>query len=106
MRNIIPALCLALLIGCATAPKMNRLSLGMTKEEVISVMGKPASTSSAGESVELLHYHLSPTGGPILHLITEEYFVKMLSGKVVAYGTMRDLDSTKDAATKMNTNDK
>ena len=32
--------------GCANAHKMNRLSFGMTKQEVISVMGRPTSAVS------------------------------------------------------------
>ncbi len=40
--------------GCATAPKMNRLNVGMTKQEVISAMGKPASTAAPGNGVEIL----------------------------------------------------
>jgi outer membrane protein assembly factor BamE (lipoprotein component of BamABCDE complex) len=37
--------------GCmgATAPKMNRLSVGMTKQEVVSVMGRPPIISLVGE---------------------------------------------------------
>jgi hypothetical protein len=82
------------LAGCATAPKMNRLSLGMTKQEVVSVMGRPDSTSAPGDGVELLHYKLSPQGGPFINLITEEYAVKMVNGKVVGYGKLGELDST------------
>ncbi len=88
------------LAGCATAPKMNRLSLGMTKQEVVSVMGRPDSTSAPGDGVELLRYQLSPQGGPIIHLITEEYVVKMVNGKVVTYGKTREVD--KDPTLNLN----
>jgi hypothetical protein len=91
------------LAACATAPKMNRLILGMTKREVVSAMGKPASTSAPGDGVELLHYHLSPQGGPVLHLITEEYVVKLVNGKVVTYGKMGEIDSSKDPILNLNT---
>lgn len=82
------------LAGCATAPKMNRLSLGMTKQEVVSAMGTPASTSAPGDGVELLHYNLSPQGGFIRDLITEDYVVKLVNGKVVTYGKAREVGST------------
>jgi hypothetical protein len=75
-----------LLVGCATAPKMNKLSLGMTKPEVISIMGTPDSTSAPVGGVEILNYKLSPKGGPFMNLVTEDYFVKLVSGKVDSYG--------------------
>jgi len=81
------------LAGCATAPKMNRLCVGMTKQDVISVMGRPDSTSTLDDGVELLHYKLSPQGGPFMNLITDEYAVKMVNEKVVSYGKMSELDS-------------
>lgn len=69
-------------------------------------MGRPDSTSASGDGVELLYYKLSPEGGPILHLITEEYVVKMVNGKVVTYGKMRDFDLTKDPTLNLNTKNK
>ena len=50
----------------------------------------------------MLHYHLSPQGGPILHLITEEYVVKLENGKLVTYGKMGEIDSTKDPILNLN----
>jgi len=41
------ALAALLVIGCAaSAKKMNRLQLGMTKQEVLGAIGTPDSTSS------------------------------------------------------------
>lgn len=51
--------------GCATAQKMNRLSLGMSKQKVISVMGTPTSTVSPGEGQEILRYNLSATADDV-----------------------------------------
>jgi hypothetical protein len=93
--------------GCATAPKMNRLSLGMTKQQVITAMGRPDSTTAPGDGVELLHYKLCTQGGPIMDLVTtEDYCVKMVKGEVVSYGKLRELDSTKDPTSNLNTNNK
>ena len=92
--------------GCATAPKMNRLSLGMTKQQIVSAMGRPDSTSAPGNGVELLYYKLSPQGGPIMNLITEDYVVKMVKGEVVSYGKLRELDSTKDPTSNLNNDNK
>lgn len=42
------------MLGCATAYKINSIGLGMSKEEVIKKMGKPAS-ASAIEGTEYLN---------------------------------------------------
>ena len=78
--------------GCATptAKKMNALSLGMTKAEVIQVMGEPASTSAAGGR-EILVYNLSPNDDVAQYRVTLEYWVALVGGKVVSYGTPRDV---------------
>ena len=90
------------LAGCATAPKMNRLNVGMTKKEVISALGKPSSTAAPGGGVELLRYRLSPTGDHAFYGRTEEYFVKLVNGTVSSYGKMGDFDSTKDPTLDLN----
>jgi hypothetical protein len=90
------------LAGCATAPKMNRLSVGMTKQEVVSTMGQPASTAAPGGGVEILRYRLSPTSDHAFYGITEEYFVRLVNGKVDSYGKMGDFDSTKDPTLNLN----
>ncbi len=90
--------------GCATAHKMNRLSLGMTKQEVISVMGRPTSTASPGKGQEILRYNLSATGEDAFEGITDEYFVTLIDGKVDSYGRIGDFDSTKDPSLNLNIN--
>jgi SmpA / OmlA family len=76
---------LALLMGCATAHKLNRLSLGMTKEQVISVMGAP-DTTGAQDDREYLVYHLSDTKLESFVGFTEPYVVQLKGGKVDAFG--------------------
>jgi hypothetical protein len=76
---------LALLVGCATADKMNRLSIGMTKEEVVSVMGAPDTTGVQGGR-EYLVYRLSDTKLESLVGFTEPYIVELREGKVDAFG--------------------
>src|ERR1035437_1309755 len=84
------------LVGCATGPKTNRLSIGITKQQVIAIMGPPNSTAAHFAGIEILRYRLSATGHDILHHRTEEYFVRLVSGKVDSYGKMGDFDSAKD----------
>ncbi len=82
MRAIVATLVLIMtLMGCATPAKMNSLSVGMTKPEVIAAMGKPDS-SSADASGETLIYMLTSDGGAWYH----SYFVKFAGGKVESFG--------------------
>jgi hypothetical protein len=67
----------------------------MTKQEVVSVLGGPESTSAPGSGIEILRYHL-------LTPPVEEYFVKIANGKVVSYGKVGDFDSTKDPTLDLN----
>jgi hypothetical protein len=63
---------------------MNKLRLGMSKTEVIEAMGQPDSTS-ASRDIEFLKYHFCSEG-----LFTSEYYVKLQSGRVDAYGRSGD----------------
>ena len=74
------------LVGCETASRMNRVSISMTKRDVVSSVGSPNSTSSPGRGIEFLHYKLNSRGGPIVNLLTDDYVVKLVNGRVVSYG--------------------
>jgi hypothetical protein len=78
----------------ATASRTDRLRLGMTKEQVLAVMGQPASTA-ADRDVEVLRYKLSATGHDAFHHRTEEYFVRLVGGKVERFGKAGDWESHK-----------
>ena len=69
-----------LVFGCAAAStKINSLNLGMTKKEVVDVMGDPGSTSET-EGVLYLKYRLRDG------LVADDYYVRLTDGKVSAYG--------------------
>ena len=120
MKNQCFGLCivLALLLnGCAnTALNMNQMSVGMSKSEVISVLGEP-SESRASDGVEYLMYRLrtTPSAGKqagcgaagwltlgLTYMIKEcqysnnDYFVQLEENKVRSYGRVGDFDSTED----------
>lgn len=61
MRFIIALSLVMALIGCASPGRLNSVQLGMTKDEVISVMDKPASIS-AKDDTQYLIYFFSETG--------------------------------------------
>lgn len=97
--RLIAAFALALFLSaCGTAPsarKINSVSIGMTKAQVISVMGRPDSTAGK-DGVEYMNYRLATSALDFDESDTSEYFVRLVGGKVDAYGHRGDFDSTVD----------
>lgn len=77
------------------AHRLNDVSVGMTKQEVIATMGKPDSVS-ATNGVEYLSYRLATSLLDTDGSDTADYFVRPVNGRVDAYGRKGDFDSTKD----------
>ncbi len=106
--------------ACATSlTKTNELNIGMTKAEVIQVLGTP-DTTRAVEGVEYLTYQLG-TGfspdkcfiGTILtlgimapmacgHEYLIPFIVRLADRKVNAYGKPRDFDLSKNPTNDIN----
>jgi len=85
--------------GCGVPPsrRMNLLSVGMTTQEVVSIMGQADSTAASGHTIKVLRYRLSDAYG-----VPHDYFVKIVNGEVDSYGRMGDFDSTKDPTLNVN----
>jgi len=79
-------LALMLLMGCAGASKMNSVQLGMTRDQVVSVIGSPSSTSEMGNT-QYLKYQLCSDW-----VFTDRYYVRLTDGKVDAYGRVGDFN--------------
>jgi hypothetical protein len=92
------------LSGCAETPKLNRLSAGMTKQEVIAIMGQPDTTASPGPGTEYLRYSLSTSGWEAFNDVAEPYFVELANGKVIAYGHVGDFGSAQNPGVDVNVN--
>lgn len=90
----------SLLAGCATAGKISTVQLGMTKDDVIKVMGKPTSVSAQGSS-EYLNYALSETDDDAFRGWTKPYYVRLINGKVESYGRTGDFNSTKTPTVRL-----
>ena len=89
-----------LLVGCATTSRLNQISLGMTKEQVIQKAGKPTSVA-AQDNMEIFRYYLyQPLGQGMIDEPRTDYFVRFKNGLVESYGKMGDFDSTKVPETK------
>ncbi len=94
MKNaLILLLCLGL-CGCATfSSQMNSLKIGMTKDDVIKIMGQPVSTSSKG-NVEFMNYALTETSTQWWYGWTSPYSVCLQNGKVISFGRTGDFGTT------------
>lgn len=89
------------LFGChQSASIINSVSLGMTKQQVIGVMGDPISTS-AMQGKEYMNY-LFTENCPVLAngCSSTAYFVRLVGGKVDAYGRHGDFGTTEMPAQK------
>lgn len=75
-----------LLLGCASASKMNSVQLGMTKDQVISAIGNPSSTSEMG-NIQYLKYQLCSDW-----IFTDRYYVRLTDGSVDAFGRVGDFN--------------
>jgi hypothetical protein len=100
-RILISTIAMLFLYGCAGTPKMNTLSVGMTKAEVIAVMEREPDSTSAQRGVEYLTYLLwrdfwNRRPGDY----SDRFFVKLINGKVESFGKVGDFDSTKVPETK------
>lgn len=99
MKTALLMMALVFLCGCVGpvgyTRSLGKLQIGMTKAEVIRVMGEPNSVS-ATENVEYLNYHLAPAGAMSDVSLMKTYFVRIVDGKVNAYGQRGDFDSTKE----------
>jgi len=72
---------LAIFTSCATVgQKMSGVSLGMSKPEVVRILGKPDSVGG-GNGVEVLHYSQDEGWWRYSY-----YFVRLVNGNVESYG--------------------
>ena len=68
--------------GCASSSaKLNRISLGMSREEVVKTLGRPHAVSAQGD-VEFLTYNLINKGVGDM----KEFVVRIQKGSVESFG--------------------
>ena len=108
-KLILPTLLTVLLAACATSSsKLNSVSIGMTKAQVIQTLGAPQSVS-AKDGLEYLIYTLgermsAETRGSRTYIDQQKgsYFVRLKNGAVESYGKVGDFDSTKTPELNIN----
>lgn len=77
------------LTGCLTpASKISAVRIGMSKAEVLAVMGPPSSVT-ADQTAEYLNYSLAEGMRTGYTATQSPYEVKLVNGKVVSYGRVR-----------------
>jgi Short C-terminal domain/SmpA / OmlA family len=76
-----------LLAGCQTSEALNNVHIGMTKAEVLSLLGTPDSTS-AQANVEYMTYYLTSDAG---YGRDQPYMVRLVNGKVESFGRFAQL---------------
>ncbi len=94
MKSLIGiAIVSVLLSGCfAKAGRTSGVQYGMSKQEVIAVMGAPVNVSTRGGS-EYLSYPVCDTDNQTLNGIMRPYVVRLMDGRVESYGTTGDVGS-------------
>jgi hypothetical protein len=80
-------LLVALLVGCNSAAQLNNVRIGMSKDQVITLLGTPDSTS-AQANVEYLTYYLE---GDSNYGRDRPYMVRVVDGKVESFGRFAQL---------------
>ncbi len=121
--TIIAAIIVAIagLVGCvSTEHKINNVSLGMNKQQIIETLGTPDNTRAA-KGIEYMIYELKAatnigectavtlstfglSSGLACGRDKVEYFVQIEQGKVTAYGQVGDFGSTELPEATININ--
>jgi hypothetical protein len=91
MKTRLPFLALilvgALLAGCATSDQLNNIRIGMTMDQVVSILGKSDSMSAQANVVYLTYY----LDAPNMNGREQPYMVRLVDGKVESFGRFRQL---------------
>ncbi|MEJ1971684.1 MAG: SHOCT domain-containing protein [Lacunisphaera sp.] len=91
MKTSIPFLALiiagAIFTGCTTSDQLNNIRIGMTMDQVVSVLGKSDSMSAQANVVYLTYY----LDAPNLSGREQPYMVRLVDGKVESFGRFRQL---------------
>ena len=75
------------LVGCESSAKLNNIRIGMSKEEVQSILGTPDSTS-AQANVEYMTYYLDAESG---YGRDQPYMIRLVNGRVESFGRFAQL---------------
>ena len=80
-----------------TRPNFAKIDVGMTKEQVLAILGEPEETKAQAGVQYIVYWDLVTSG-----FTADKYFVRFIEGKVESFGNMGDFDSTKDPTININ----
>lgn len=89
--------------GCATSKSFNKLSIGMSKDEAVSILGTPVSVSAPGPGQEYLNYRFAETDAEAQEGISKPYFVLIENDSVIQYGRYGDFGYSNEHTINVNT---
>jgi len=104
MKYVLGVLIVCALGACTTATKINAVSLGMTKSQVLEAVGTPTSTSASGVT-EYLHYRLYESYSHAVNKRSSEFYVRLVDGVVDSFGKKGDFDSTQTPTVRIETDE-
>ena len=99
MRKALLVVPILMMVGCGLkpAPRFDRINVGMTKEQVKSVIGEPDAVATQGKT-EYWNYKETYE---MSQQVRGWWFVRFIDGKVEAFGQRGDFDSTKAPTNKV-----
>src|SRR5579872_3800338 len=91
MKRLLPILAAAAwLCGCASVSSdLNKINLGMSRNQVVHQLGQPHSVGAEQNVVILTYFMRRENMGGM-----QAYIVKLVNGQVVMYGEKGDFDRT------------
>jgi hypothetical protein len=99
-RLVIFGLLVTLTACASTGKKLNRVALGMSKPQVIDVMGDPDSTK-ASDGIEVLVYGVDKMWSTEVYSYSGDYWIVLKDGKVAKYGKPGDFGTAEPAAIRV-----
>lgn len=74
----------AMLVGCTTGEKIHEVQVGMTKQQVLSILGTPDGDAVKGSTEQIQYSNRLASGWG---WDKGDYYVTFEDGKVVSYGS-------------------
>ena len=96
MKQLLITIVAVVLVGCASTKSLNiSVSIGMDKQEVVSLQGEPFRVAAMDGSEYFIYRGFDKELFKPNGFMVYEAFIRFKDGKVDAYGRLDDFDSTR-----------
>ena len=96
MKHLLITIAAVVLVGCASTKSLNiSVSIGMDKQEVVSLQGEPFRVAAMDGSEYFIYRGFDKELFKPNGFMVYEAFIRFKDGKVDAYGRLDDFDSTR-----------